>query len=71
MISVGVIPWELPSYDKHEGPITDIQAKENIELNNSKNNNILRPTIVFIHCLNPYGMKHNRRVNEENIDLNR
>jgi len=29
------------------------------------------PTLVFVHGLNPYGMKYNRRVNEDNIDLNR
>ena len=28
-------------------------------------------TIVFIHAFNPYGMKHFRRVNEHNVDLNR
>lgn len=29
------------------------------------------PTIVFVHIVNPYGMANNRRVNEDNIDLNR
>jgi Protein of unknown function (DUF2817) len=29
------------------------------------------PTIVFVHALNAYGMAYNRRVNEDNIDLNR
>lgn len=29
------------------------------------------PTIIFVHCLNPYGMKYGRRFNEDNIDLNR
>ena len=27
--------------------------------------------IVFIHIINPYGMAWNRRVNENNVDLNR
>ena len=27
--------------------------------------------IVFIHAINPYGMSHNRRWNENNVDLNR
>lgn len=26
---------------------------------------------AFVHILNPWGMKHNRRVNRDNIDLNR
>lgn len=26
---------------------------------------------LFVHALNPYGMAHDRRVNEDNIDLNR
>jgi len=29
------------------------------------------PTIVFIHAVNPYGMAHFRRFNENNVDLNR
>lgn len=29
------------------------------------------PTLVFVHALNPYGFHHNRRVNEDNVDLNR
>ncbi|KAF4734528.1 hypothetical protein FOZ62_032217, partial [Perkinsus olseni] len=28
-------------------------------------------TLVFVHAVNPYGMAHYRRVNEENVDLNR
>lgn len=27
--------------------------------------------VVLVHALNPYGMAHNRRGNEENVDLNR
>lgn len=30
-----------------------------------------KPTIVFIHSLNPHGFLHGRRVNEDNVDLNR
>lgn len=30
-----------------------------------------RPTIVLVHAMNPYGMKHYRRANENNVDLNR
>lgn len=29
------------------------------------------PTVVLVHILNPFGMSHNRRVNEDNIDVNR
>ncbi|KAF4736224.1 hypothetical protein FOZ63_007648, partial [Perkinsus olseni] len=28
-------------------------------------------TLVFVHAVNPYGMVHYRRFNEENVDLNR
>lgn len=31
----------------------------------------LPPTIVMVHIVNPFGMHHNRRVNEDNIDINR
>lgn len=27
--------------------------------------------VVFLHAVNPYGFKHNRRVTESNVDLNR
>lgn len=30
-----------------------------------------RPTVVFLHAINPYGMAHYRRWNENNVDLNR
>jgi hypothetical protein len=30
-----------------------------------------RPTMVLVHAINPYGMKHYRRTNENNVDLNR
>lgn len=29
------------------------------------------PTIVFVHAVNPYGFANDRRVNEDNIDINR
>jgi hypothetical protein len=28
-------------------------------------------SLIFVHILNPYGMKFNRRTNENNVDLNR
>lgn len=31
----------------------------------------LLPTLVFVHAVNPFGFKHHRRVNEDNVDLNR
>jgi len=30
-----------------------------------------RPTLVLVHAVNPHGMAHDRRVNENNVDLNR
>ena len=30
-----------------------------------------RPSFLLIHAVNPYGMAHYRRVNENNVDLNR
>lgn len=29
------------------------------------------PTMIFVHPMNPFGMKHLRRTNENNVDLNR
>ena len=31
----------------------------------------VEPTVVLVHAVNPFGMKHTRRVNENNVDLNR
>lgn len=33
--------------------------------------NKLRTSILFVHAVNPHGMAHYRRVNENNVDLNR
>ena len=30
-----------------------------------------RPTLIFVHAVNPFGMHHYRRFNEHNVDLNR
>ncbi len=30
-----------------------------------------KTSIGFVHCLNPFGMQHNKRYNENNVDLNR
>ena len=30
-----------------------------------------RPSLLFVHALNPYGFAHLRRANEHNVDLNR
>lgn len=29
------------------------------------------PTMIFVHAVNPYGFMNNRRVNENNVDINR
>lgn len=36
-----------------------------------KKNDLKEVSVYFIHSLNPWGMKNKRRVNENNIDLNR
>ena len=38
---------------------------------NQDNTKVLPPTLVFVHAVNPYGFKYHRRVNEDNVDLNR
>jgi hypothetical protein len=30
-----------------------------------------RPSVILVHAVNPYGMAHYRRANENNVDLNR
>ncbi len=38
------------------------------QINNAKK---IKSDVLFVHALNPWGMKNKRRVNENNIDLNR
>ena len=38
-------------------------------MTSSNNNNV--PLLLLIHSVNPYGMAHYRRMNENNVDLNR
>ena len=48
-----------------------LQNEINNMLNDNNNKNNLRPHILFVHTLNPFGMASNRRWNKANIDLNR
>lgn len=45
------------------------QDKDNNSNSNSKSKEL--PTIVLVHAINPYGMAHYRRTNDNNVDLNR
>jgi hypothetical protein len=45
-----------------------ISQHRKTDIENGKKN---FPTIVFFHAVNPYGFANNRRVNEDNIDVNR
>jgi Protein of unknown function (DUF2817) len=47
------------------GSAIQVQALENSNKVSPKN------ALVFVHCLNPYGLAWLRRVNENNVDLNR
>lgn len=49
--------------------LLQLLAKEKERLKDAYENTY--PTIVFVHSLNPYGFHNNRRVNEDNVDLNR
>lgn len=59
--------------ESYAGSATQIAALEYLYVNKILNGipEENRPTIVFVHALNPYGFKTGRRVNENNIDLNR
>lgn len=45
----------------------DIDSSED----NGPVSNEVFPTMVFVHAVNPYGFMNNRRVNENNVDINR
>jgi hypothetical protein len=49
----------------------DTSESTSLNCRNNNNNNNTTVTVILIHAFNPYGMKHYRRVNEHNIDLNR
>lgn len=60
----------------YAGSAIQIRALENMSNDNSgdQNNNNWdpsKPTIAFVHAVNPFGMAHFRRFNENNVDLNR
>jgi hypothetical protein len=46
-----------------------ISRHRKTDIENSERKNF--PTIVFVHAVNPYGFANDRRVNEDNIDVNR
>lgn len=52
-----------------------LQNEEHLLQSNGQNNNARESgkvrKILLIHAVNPYGMRHHRRTNENNVDLNR
>lgn len=64
--------WLLVTSGLHgtEGPFgSAVQLEFLKQLNSSKSDS--RPSVLFIHALNPFGYAWIRRANEDNIDLNR
>lgn len=59
----------------YAGSAIQLSALQNVFSTNdthvSSNESTNHPTVFLIHALNPYGFVNNRRVNENNIDLNR
>lgn len=58
----------------HAGSAVQLQALTQLASVSSslgKRSPAERPTLVLMHLVNPYGMKHGRRFNENNVDLNR
>ena len=53
------------------GHMKERKSQRDREGNDSEDNSNGYPTLVFVHAVNPYGFANNRRVNEDNIDLNR
>ena len=51
--------------EAYVGSAIQIAALKHLSINASG------PTVVLVHVLNPFGMKFSRRVNENNVDLNR
>lgn len=59
---------EAYSGSASQAAFLDYIAKEGLYQSSSDAN---LPTLVFVHALNPFGFANNRRVNEDNVDLNR
>ena len=52
--------------EAYAGSAIQIFLLERYAINLSKNKSYNGPTIIFVHALNPYGMKYGRRFNEDN-----
>jgi hypothetical protein len=75
---VAILPGTRPGVIFHSSGTHGVEGYAGsaiqLALLDESNNSVLpidRPTIVFIHAINPYGMKHYRRFNENSVDLNR
>ena len=53
----------------YAGSAIQIQALDKLTQKGGANTSLI--TQVFVHSLNPFGMMHHRRYNENNVDLNR
>ncbi|KAG7358744.1 DUF2817 domain containing protein [Nitzschia inconspicua] len=79
-IDVAIFPGNTPEYgtivhssglhgvEGYAGSAIQLALLQKDVLPLSENN---RPTIIFLHALNPVGMQEHRRSNENNVDLNR
>jgi hypothetical protein len=76
-IDIAIFQGDLPGYVVHSSGTHGIEgyAGSAIQLaileTLAKQPSQDRPSLVLIHAINPYGMAHYRRVNEQNVDLNR
>jgi hypothetical protein len=58
-------------YNKNKQDKEEFKTSNEEEDVEQEENDVYSPTIVFVHAMNPYGFANNRRVNEDNVDLNR
>jgi hypothetical protein len=76
-IDIAILQGDLPGYVVHSSGTHGVEgyAGSAIQLalleTLAKQPSQDRPSLVLIHAINPYGMAHYRRFNEQNVDLNR
>ena len=76
-IDIAILQGDLPGYVVHSSGTHGIEgyAGSAIQLaildTIAKTPTQNRPSLVLMHAVNPYGMAHYRRFNEQNVDLNR
>ena len=76
-MDIAILPGTLPGLVVHTSGVhgiegfagSAIQLAWLVVMDTTRSDD--RPTVILVHAINPFGMAHDRRFNEKNVDLNR